>query len=115
MAPVTYNSTQDLLNETIKSDVSIGPLPIGLLVFMGIFMTLLSLLTVLGNLMVMMSFYVDKKIRQPANYYIFSLAISDLLIGLEGFPLYTLYTVQRQWLLGWFVCDLWLSIDYCVW
>lgn len=78
-------------------------------------MLLLSVVTILGNLMVMMSFYIDKAIRQPSNYFIFSLAVSDFIIGLEGFPLYTVYVLQGyQWTMGWFICDLWLSIDYTV-
>lgn len=43
------------------------------------FMTFLSVVTVLGNLVVLLSYYLDKNIRQPSNYFIFSLAISDLV------------------------------------
>ena len=45
-----------------------------------------SLITIIGNFMVLLSFYLDKNIRQPSNYYIFSLALSDFIIGIEGFP-----------------------------
>ena len=58
----------------------------GLVAFIIVVMTILSVTTIVGNSMVLLSFYLDKNIRQPSNYYIFSLALSDLIIGLEGFP-----------------------------
>ena len=42
-------------------------------------MAVLSVVTVIGNTAVLLSYYLDKNIRQPANFFIFSLAISDLV------------------------------------
>ncbi|MFH4978507.1 hypothetical protein AB6A40_005216 [Gnathostoma spinigerum] len=44
-----------------------------------VLMGALSIITVVGNLAVLLSYYIDKNIRQPSNYFIFSLAVSDLV------------------------------------
>lgn len=48
-------------------------------IILAIIMGALSVVTVVGNLAVLFSYYIDKNIRQPSNYFIFSLAVSDLV------------------------------------
>uniref|UniRef100_A0A0K0EJ71 G_PROTEIN_RECEP_F1_2 domain-containing protein n=1 Tax=Strongyloides stercoralis TaxID=6248 RepID=A0A0K0EJ71_STRER len=84
-------------------------------IFLIIFMGFLSVITVMGNLVVLLSYYLEKNIRQPSNYFIFSLAVSDLIIGLEGFPVFTYVVLNNNhWYYGEFLCYLWLSVDYSV-
>lgn len=72
----------------------------------------LSLTTVLGNIMVMISFKIDKQLQTISNYFLFSLAVADFAIGLISMPLFTLYTVLGYWPLGPHICDTWLALDY---
>lgn len=82
-----------------------------LIVFISIFV---CLLTQAGNVLVLLSFRMNKKLRVTNNYFLVSLAIADLIIGFYSMPVYTLYVITDEWLLGPYFCDLWLCLDYTV-
>lgn len=82
------------------------------IVLLSIIASVLSILTVAGNVMVMISFKIDKQLQTISNYFLFSLAIADFAIGLISMPLFTVTTILGYWPLGPFVCDTWLALDY---
>ena len=82
------------------------------MVLIAIVAGFLSLLTVAGNCMVMISFKIDKQLQTISNYFLFSLAVADFAIGLISMPLFTVYILAGRWQLGPYVCDTWLSLDY---
>jgi hypothetical protein len=88
--------------------------PFWLLILIAIFGSVTSVLTVLGNILVILAFFLDRQIRQPTNYFILSLSVSDFLIGLLSMPLLTIYIYAKDWPLNATICDIWLSLDYTV-
>lgn len=87
--------------------------PLYLQVIIIVFLTgSLSLVTVVGNILVLVSFKINKALKTVNNYYLLSLAFADLTIGTLSMNLYTTYIIMDQWALGPVVCDLWLAIDY---
>jgi muscarinic acetylcholine receptor M3 len=82
------------------------------IIILGIIATILSILTVAGNVMVMISFKIDKQLQTISNYFLFSLAIADFAIGLISMPLFSVTTLLGYWPLGPLICDTWLALDY---
>ncbi|VVC32665.1 Muscarinic acetylcholine receptor family,G protein-coupled receptor, rhodopsin-like,GPCR, rhodopsin- [Cinara cedri] len=80
--------------------------------FIGFMSCVLAFVTVTGNIMVMVSFKIDKQLQNISNYFLFSLALADFLIGLISMPLFTVYTILGYWPFGKHVCDGWLALDY---
>ncbi|XP_071745873.1 muscarinic acetylcholine receptor M2 isoform X2 [Lepeophtheirus salmonis] len=119
-----YNNSSELCRNYSLSKQSIPcgpecwPAPFGtaLTVLIAIFLAICIVITTFGNLLVLVSFVVERQIRQPPNFFIASLAITDVLIGTVSMPFYTIYVLVGYWPdeLGPMLCDLWLSVDYTV-
>ena len=115
--PTADNFTCNLtdINSTEAAGQSVNPYSLWQIIFLAILAGSTSIVTILGNLVVVLSFILERTIRQPTNYFIASLACSDLLIGSISMPFYTVYLLAGQsWPLGEVLCDLWLSVDYTV-
>uniref|UniRef100_H3AS51 Muscarinic acetylcholine receptor n=1 Tax=Latimeria chalumnae TaxID=7897 RepID=H3AS51_LATCH len=80
--------------------------------FMGLLLSLLSLVTVLMNLLVLYAVRTEKSLRTVGNMYIVSLAAADLIIGALVMPFSIVYILMAEWRLGREACKLWLSLDY---
>lgn len=103
------NVTVSVMNE---AEVDKPPYSIFEMILIAIVAGLLSIVTVIGNIMVMISFKMDKQLQTISNYFLLSLAVADFSIGLISMPLFTMYLLIGTWPLGDFVCDSWLAFDY---
>ena len=60
----------------------------------------------------MVSFKIDKQLQTISNYFLFSLAIADLIIGIISIPFFAVSFIMKKWTFGPVLCDAWLAIDY---
>lgn len=110
VANVTTNATNDTGATTDGYPAS--PYTLAEVVVLATLSTLAAVLTIIGNLMVMVSFNMDKQLRTISNYFLLSLAVADFSIGVISMPLMTMYILYGYWPLGAVACDIWLAFDY---
>ena len=76
-------------------------------------MSLLASLAIAGNLMTVIAYVRDRRLHTVYDFYIFNLAIADLLIGSFSMPFYAWYTLDEfTWHLGRTFCKAWLVVDF---
>uniref|UniRef100_A0A668AAZ3 5-hydroxytryptamine receptor 7 n=1 Tax=Myripristis murdjan TaxID=586833 RepID=A0A668AAZ3_9TELE len=75
-------------------------------------LTMLTLSTICGNLLVVISVCFVKKLRQPSNYLIVSLAVADLSVALAVMPFVSITDlIGGQWIFGQFFCNVFIAMD----
>lgn len=79
----------------------------------GIILLIITIWTIVGNILVILAFIIDKHIRQGgmSNYLIINLAFSDLLLGIAVLPFSAAYSTFQVWHFGKVFCEIWLMID----
>lgn len=75
-----------------------------------IFMLILP--TIAGNILVILAVSLERRLQNATNYFLMSLAVADLLVGLLVMPI-ALVTVlyYSRWPLPDFLCPIWLFLD----
>lgn len=72
----------------------------------------LTLSTICGNLLVVISVCFVKKLRQPSNYLIVSLALADLSVALAVMPFVSVTDlIGGRWVFGQFFCNVFIAMD----
>ncbi|KAK9541300.1 hypothetical protein VZT92_001356 [Zoarces viviparus] len=81
-------------------------------ILIGGILTMLTLSTICGNLLVVISVCFVKKLRQPSNYLIVSLAVADLSVALAVMPFVSITDlIGGQWIFGQFFCNVFIAMD----
>uniref|UniRef100_A0A0K0E770 G_PROTEIN_RECEP_F1_2 domain-containing protein n=1 Tax=Strongyloides stercoralis TaxID=6248 RepID=A0A0K0E770_STRER len=81
-------------------------------ILIAIFLIFLILLTIFGNILVVLSVIVYKRMRTFTNILLTSLATSDLLVGLMVMPLSLIDLLYyHQWPFNALLCKIWATTD----
>jgi len=82
-------------------------------VILAILIALFSVATIAGNMLVIVAFVSDRKLRSISNYFILNLALSDLIVGIL-IGVYLPYALSGCWQLTRAGCLAFLMLDYVV-
>ncbi|KAH8371194.1 hypothetical protein KR093_006475 [Drosophila rubida] len=74
-------------------------------------LSIIIVLTIIGNILVILSVFTYKPLRIVQNFFIVSLAVADLTVALLVLPFNVAYSILGRWEFGIHLCKLWLTCD----
>ncbi|XP_034297582.1 5-hydroxytryptamine receptor 2C isoform X1 [Pantherophis guttatus] len=102
--------TTDPLNSSMGADISRKP--INEKNWPALLILVIIILTIGGNILVIMAVSLEKKLQNATNYFLMSLAVADMLVGILVMPV-SLVTIlyDYAWPLPKQLCPIWISLD----
>ena len=82
-----------------------------LLIVKAMVMGFIILCALFGNLLVIVSVMRHRKLRVITNYFVVSLALADMLVAIFAMTFNASVELSGRWLFGYFMCDVWNSLD----
>lgn len=110
-------ASSDLSTSNVTTNATSTPVPptmpyaLWQAILLIIILSIITVGTILGNILVCTAVAIVRKLRTPSNLLIVSLAVSDLLVALLVMPFAATYEVMGRWVLGHTFCDTWTSLD----
>ncbi|XP_048861248.1 5-hydroxytryptamine receptor 7 [Brienomyrus brachyistius] len=81
-------------------------------IIIGVMLAIITAITVMGNTLVVIAVSVVKKLRQPSNYLLVSLAVADLSVALVVMPFVIVTDLTGgKWLFGEVFCNIFIGMD----
>ncbi|KAL2092218.1 hypothetical protein ACEWY4_012016 [Coilia grayii] len=81
-------------------------------IVIGTMLAIITAVTVMGNTLVVIAVCVVKKLRQPSNYLLVSLAVADLSVALVVMPFVIVTDLTGgKWLFGEVFCNIFIGMD----
>lgn len=81
-------------------------------------LSLMALLSVIGNILVCLAFHRNRRLRTVTNCYVYFLAITDLIFACSVYPMDAIASALRRWSFGSILCQfngftsyLWVSVS----
>ncbi|CAH1164862.1 unnamed protein product [Phyllotreta striolata] len=79
--------------------------------YWALMLVLFPVLTLFGNVLVILSVFRERTLQTATNYFIVSLALADLLVAVVVMPFAVYVLVNDVWALPAFVCDFYIAMD----
>ena len=78
----------------------------------GVLLYCVVLLTIFGNVLVLVAVYTNKTLQTTFNYYVVNLAITDFAVAVTAMSFHTTDNILGYWPFGGFLCGVWIFFDY---
>jgi hypothetical protein len=101
-SPLSSSSTLiNVLNtSTITASAAIQPLPILKALPIAFVLSSIVVLCICGNILVILSVFTFRPLRTVQNFFIVSLAFSDMLVAVIVMPFHIVTHILKRWIFG---------------
>ncbi|CAF4103698.1 unnamed protein product [Rotaria sp. Silwood2] len=79
----------------------------------ALLLSFFSIIGIVGNLLVCLAIATERRLQNRTNWFLFSLALADMLVSGLVIPLAVVKEFTGFWILGPALCDLWIFLDVC--
>uniref|UniRef100_A0A8C4QQE3 Adrenoceptor alpha 1B n=1 Tax=Eptatretus burgeri TaxID=7764 RepID=A0A8C4QQE3_EPTBU len=80
-------------------------------ILLVVFLVLLILFTIAGNILVILAVACNQHLRMVSNLFIVNLACADLLLASAVLPFSATWEITGNWVFGRIFCDVWAALD----
>ncbi|XP_058055796.1 dopamine D2-like receptor [Anopheles bellator] len=98
-------------NCSLTNSTCSGPSEVKEYHYWCLILVLFPILTLFGNVLVILAVCRERTLQTVTNYFIVSLAIADLLVAVVVMPFAVYVLVNGAWTLPNFVCDFYIAMD----
>ncbi|XP_063861007.1 LOW QUALITY PROTEIN: alpha-1A adrenergic receptor-like [Scylla paramamosain] len=81
------------------------------LVVKSVILAIIVVLTIGGNVLVLLAVFMSRNLRSSTHYLIVNLAVADLLLGTTVLPFSATLEVSGKWYFGQVFCEVWATAD----
>ena len=108
-----FNTTLEYINQTELVPLSYPPSGFSTtrIILCSLLAALVIILILFGNIMVCIAVFKERSLKAVQNWFLVSLACSDLMVGVLIMPLGVVNEMLGHWVFGNLVCLLWLVLD----
>ncbi|XP_034256891.1 dopamine D2-like receptor isoform X2 [Thrips palmi] len=101
------------LNDTLCPGVNGTLVPCHTIIkqYWALMLLAFPVLTLFGNVLVILAVLRERSLQNATNYFIVSLALADLLVAVVVMPFAIYFLVNGTWSLPGFVCDFYIAMD----
>ncbi|XP_041477562.1 alpha-1A adrenergic receptor-like [Lytechinus variegatus] len=110
--PPSWDTSSDLfLDSTTNATNGTLVYNIPRLIISSALLLIIIMAVIFGNILVLLAVLMERKLRTVTNYFIFNLAVADLLLGTLVLPFSGTLEVISYWPFGQKFCDVWAAVD----
>ncbi|XP_019939495.1 alpha-2A adrenergic receptor [Paralichthys olivaceus] len=101
----------EFINDTNQTRLEVAPYSLQMSLPLTVLVGMMILLTVFGNVLVVIAVFTSRALRAPQNLFLVSLASADILVATLVMPFSLANELMGYWYFGEIWCEIYLALD----